>query len=231
MKKLMIAAMIPLAFLLTSCGETKINPNDYLTISYDGYSEAATATASLDANKMVTDFPEAFRLGKDYKQSDVNKVVDQINKSSLGQLSKTEGISNGDEISFSWDKNALSVLESSYKVKWSGYEEIKETVAELPELKKFDPFEDFTPKFEGKSPHIKTTGDYDFVRPDDCEDLLLAIRFLPEHGEYSTGDKLTAKVYLWEFGFNVEDSFDLVEYVKQRFGYEITQTEKEYTVE
>ena len=228
MKKIMIAAMIPLAFLLTSCGEKKINPNDYLTIAYDGYSEAATAVASLDVNKMVTDYPEAFRLGKDYKQSDLNKVVNQINQSALGTLSKTEGISNGDEISFSWDKNALSALEGSYKVKWSGYKDVKETAAGIPELIEYNPFDGFTPEFKGKSPHITTNGDYTFVYPEDCEDLYLAIRYLPEHGEYSTGDKLTARVYVWGAGF--DDSFDVVEFGKN-YGYLITQTEKEYTVE
>lgn len=227
MKKILIAAMIPFTLLLTSCGEKKINPNDYLTIDYDGYSEAATAVASLDANKMVTDYPEAFRLGKDYKQSDLNKVVNQINQSALGTLSKTEGISNGDEISFSWDKDALSALEGSYKIKWSGYKEIKETVADLPELIKYDPFDGFTPTFVGKSPHIKTDGGYTLIHPNDSE-LCLAIRYLPENGEFSTGDKMTAKVYFWGAGF--DDNFDVVEMSKE-YGFLITQTEKEYTVE
>lgn len=84
-KRLIITAILPLAFLLTSCGgtkgakaevnpndsvkvehtDTKINPNDYVKIEYTGYSNDATATFSLDASKMVTDYPEAFRLGRD----------------------------------------------------------------------------------------------------------------------------------------------------------------------
>ena len=229
MRRLIIAAMIPLTLLLTSCGEKKINPNDYLTISYEGYSEDATATASLDANKMVTDYPEAFRLGKDYAQSDLNKVVEQINQSVLGTLSKTEGISNGDEISFSWDENALAALEDNYKIKWSGYEEIKENVSGLSELKKIDPFENYQPEFQGESPHITTVGDYDFLRVDDNEDMQrIVYRYLPEHGEFSTGDTLTVKLYFWNVGF--DESVDVVEYGKKH-GYLITQTEKEYTIE
>ncbi len=228
MKKIFIAAMIPFTLLLTSCGEKKINPNDYVSIEYSGYSEDATATVSLDATRMVSDYPAAFLLGKDYKQSDLNKVVEQINKSTLGQLSKAEGLSNGDEITFSWDENALSALEDSFKIKWSGYQDVKETVSDIPELIEFDPFANFTPQFAGKSPHIKTDGDYGFVQPEGCDDLLLAIRYLPEHGEYATGDKLTAKVYVWSAGF--DDNFDVVSFAKE-YGYLITQIEKEYTVE
>lgn len=229
MKRIMIAAMIPLTLLLTSCGEKKINPNDYLTISYEGYSEDATATASLDANKMVTDYPEAFRLGKDYAQSDLNKVVEQINQSALGTLSKTEGISNGDEISFSWDENALSALEDSYKIKWSGYEGIKETVSGLDELKKIDLFENFQPRLKGSSPHITTDGDYDYVQVDDCEEMHhIVYRYLPEHTEFATGDTITVKLCIWRFGF--DESTDVVEYAKH-YGYLITETEKEYTIE
>ena len=239
MKKLMIAAMIPLAFLLTSCGEKKINPNDYLTIAYDGYSEAATAVASLDVNKMVTDYPEAFRLGKDYKQSDLNKVVNQINQSALGTLSKTEGISNGDEISFSWDKNALSALEGSYKVKWSGYKDVKETAAGIPELEKLNPFDYFTLSFEGtpqkrtlyfdSSKFIGSPLDND-VRDKSGMNYYLSFQKSDNERNYKVGDTVTIKFIVMDRVLNKPSDEDPIELCKQS-GYLITQTEKEYTVE
>ena len=243
MKRLIIAAMIPLAFLLTSCGEKKINPNDYLTIAYDGYSEAATAVASLDANKMVTDYPEAFRLGKDYKQSDLNKVVNTINQSALGTLSKTEGISNGDEISFSWDKNALSALEGSYKVKWAGYKDVKETAAGIPELEKLNPFDYYSLTFKEKpqnkrSIHVdqtalehqyeslctnvrKNSGDYFYLHFE-------VLNYQPD--DYNVGDKIKVRFGVMDRVLNKFTDEDVVELCKQN-GYLITQTEKEYTVE
>ena len=233
--------MIPLALLLTSCGEKKINPNDYLTIAYDGYSEAATAVASLDANKMVTDYPEAFRLGKDYKQSDVDKVVNTINQSSLGTLSKTEGISNGDEISFSWDKNALSALEGSYKIKWAGYKDVKETAAGIPELEKLNPFDYVEVSFDGKSPHIVASFDImQFVNEynDFMEDVKkksgmtrsVYFDYVDFKEEYATGDKILVRFSVYNRATSKFTDEDVVELCKQN-GYLITQTEKEYTVE
>ena len=242
MKKLMIAAMIPLAFLLTSCGEKKINPNDYLTIAYDGSSGNATAVASLDANKMVTDYPDAFRLGKDYKQSDLNKVVNTINQSALGTLSKTEGISNGDEISFSWDKNALSALEGSYKVKWSGYKDVKETATGIPELEKLNPFDYLDVSFQGKTPHITSQIDptrfwteYDSLLNDikSKSGMVYTVNFesVEFKPEYSKGDKLKVQFSVYNRATSkFTDEEDVVELCKQS-GYLITQTEKEYTVE
>lgn len=241
MKRLIIAAMIPLAFLLTSCGEKKINPNDYLTIVYDGYSEAATATVSLDVNKMIADYPGAFKLGKNYSQSDLNKVIDSISKSTLGQLSKTEGISNGDEISFSWDKNALSALEGSYKIKWSGYKEIKETVSDLPELEKLNPFDYVKVSFDGKSPHIvasfdisQFTNEYNAfmedVKTKSGMTRSVYYDFVDFKEEYASGDKILVRFRVYNRATSKFNDEDVVELCKSS-GYLITQTEKEYTVE
>ena len=243
MKRLIIAAMIPLAFLLTSCGEKKINPNDYLTIVYDGYSEAATATVSLDVNKMIADYPGAFKLGKNYSQSDLNKVIDSISKSTLGQLSKTEGISNGDEISFSWDKNALSALEGSYKIKWSGYKEIKETVSDLPELEKLNPFDYYSLTFKETSQNKRSIvvdqtaleNQYESLcanvrkNSEDCFYLSFeVVDYQPDN--YNVGDKIKVRFGVMDRVLNTFTDEDVVEICKQN-GYLITQTEKEYTVE
>lgn len=244
MKRLIIAAMIPLALLLTSCGEKKINPNDYLTITYDGSSGDATAVASLDANKMVTDYPDAFRLGKDYKQSDLNKVVDQINQSALGTLSKSEGISNGDEISFSWDKNALSALEGSYKIKWSGYKDIKETASGIPELEELNPFDYFNLSFLEKSDDKdKRTIYVDQTALENekaalCTDVkeksgmnyYLWFQVIDTRQEFTIGDKITVRFIVMDRVLNKPSEEDVVELCKKS-GYLITETEKEYTVE
>lgn len=241
MRKLMIAAMIPLALLLTSCGEKKINPNDYLTITYDGASGGATAVASLDANKMVTDYPDAFRLGKDYKQSDLNKVVDQINQSTLGTLSKSEGISNGDEISFAWDKNALSALEGSYKIKWSGYKDIKATASGIPELEELNPFDYIDVSFKGESSKFTVSADPSRFWSkyakliDDVEKqsgMLRTINFDCKNPkqEYAAGEKLILQFRVYDRSSSKFNDEDVVELCKKS-GYLITETEKEYTVE
>lgn len=241
MKRLIIAAIIPLAFLLTSCGEKKINPNDYVTIEYSGYSEDATATVSFDADKMVTDYPDAFLLDKNYSQSDLNEVVDQINKTALGQLSKAEGISNGDEVTLSWDKNALSALESNYKVKWSGYKDIKETASGIPELKKFNPFDYLDISFEGKSPHITVNyntlnflSESEVIRAavEKQSGMLRSVNFDINHDniEYTTGDKITVVFRVYDRASSKFNDEDVVKLCKES-GYLITQTEKEYTVE
>ena len=239
MKKLIIAVIIPLALLLTSCGEKKINPNDYLTIDYDGYSEAATAVASLDANKMVTDYPEAFRLGKDYKQSDLNKVVNQINQSALGTLSKTEGISNGDEISFSWDKNALSTLEGSYKIKWSGYKDVKETATGISELEKLNPFDYYDISFQGTAQKMTLSQDTSKfmelpldsdIREKSGMCYYPSFQIVDYQPNYKKGDTITVRFVIMDRGLNKPSDEDPIEICKKS-GYLITQTEKEYTVE
>lgn len=122
MKKRIIAAILPLALLLASCSKAKakINPNNYISINFGGTSSSGTAEYTFDAKQMVMDNPEAFGLKSGYSQTELDGVVSKLTSAGIGQLSKSEGVTNGDEVSFSWNESALKALESDYNIKWEG---------------------------------------------------------------------------------------------------------------
>ncbi len=243
MKKRMITAILPLALLLTACGKakTKINPNDYISINFGGTASSGTAEYTFDAKKMVEDNPEAFGLKSGYSQTELDGVVGKLTSAGIGKLSKSEGVTNGEEVSFSWDENVLKSLEGDYSIKWDGASTYKVTVENLPDLVEVNPFDYVEPLYEGESPHISFGCDYNKfeekyydlyqkVQKNSSNILTVGFQVVEDNSEHQTGDILTVKFSVWSRLDSVYTDDDVVELCKEA-GYLITQTEKEYTIE
>lgn len=114
----------------------EINLNEYLTVSFNGYDTAGSATAKFDTER----FQEEYR-GK-LRSSFVSDYLDW-------SLDPIKNLSNGDLVQLSWDCEDEDVLSRyGYKLK---HEDASYTVEGLKEITTFDPFEGVDVIFDGIS--------------------------------------------------------------------------------
>lgn len=172
-----IAAAMALSAVLTSCGKTSIDLNDYIVAEYSGYDTMATLEYNLDVDSMISDNPEAFGLEDNYDILDYAGVFDNICDTLEGEADKTEGLSNGDKIKISWDKSSIKDLEEKYPVKLSASTySIK--VEGLEEIQEIDLFEYVSVSFSGMAPNATVS--------------VTASKNLPVTGLTFTADKMNA---------------------------------------
>lgn len=137
--------------------------------------------------------------------------VDALEEYVSISLDNREGLSNGDEISYTWDveEDFSQYLKCKVKYKDSTYE-----VSGLQEVGMFDPFADLMVSFEGFAPNGRVEYDYSGAELStydfDC-DYYSGLR---------NGDVI--KIYIDE---------DCVEYCAENLGKVPSALEKDYTVE
>lgn len=102
-KVILCAAVFSIALLVTGCGRTKVDLNDYLTLECEGYDTVGKADFTFDYEKLIDDNPKAFGLSKDYSDEDYLGVLLSIDSYIDGDLDKTDSLSNGDTVTFKWD--------------------------------------------------------------------------------------------------------------------------------
>ncbi len=219
MKSKFIATGIIAASMLTimsGCGRTDINMNDYLTISYEGYDTIGTASYSIDVEKLISDNYEAFGI-EEGDELEALAVFEDIDDLISGELDKKENLTNGDKITFKWDDSNKEDIEDDFKVRLT-FEDKTATIDSLEKAQKINPFDYFQLSFEGTAPNgcaVKTVD----------EKLPVNIFFeLDKDSNLNIGDKI--KVTASSSGNADDFAAECL-----RNGYIITETEKEYTVE
>ncbi len=227
-KKLVIlAAGVLSAFALTACGKTKIDLDQYVELKYEGYDTIGTATYEFDYKHFRRDFEEDLKLtkeGEDERREmkeaaealGLGKSEPELLATYLkGELDKTEGLSNGDEVTFKWDIDEDEVLER-FKVELT-YSDIVSTVEGLEEAEAFDPFAEFTLNFTGMAPNGRAETNYN-----NNSGVPLSYE-VSQYDGLSNGDVVTVSIS----GYGD----DVVKYCVENYGKIPTVTEKEYTVE
>ena len=209
------------AMLLTACGRTEINVNDYLSAETKGANSRGSVEWTLNTAAMVTANPEAFRLKDNASLTDISAVTEKINANLYGAFDKAEALSNGDTVNFVWDTSNVKVLEKAYKVKLLT-ENYPVTISGLPELQQYDPFEYITIEYledgDGVQPIIRIADDIPFR-------LNYAVR---QDGTLHIGDSFIVEVSRKIDGRDLTQQ-DLADFLLEQ-GFEITQSEKEYLV-
>ena len=121
----------------------KIIPlSEYVTYSVDGYSDQAEVKYKLDYDKLLNDYPEIEGVSRE-----------QIEGMIGGQWNKTNNISNGDEIVFTWVENdELAKVEEDNNVEFK-MDDIVYKVDGLDDQMVIDPFDYINVIFEGTSPY------------------------------------------------------------------------------
>ena len=153
-KKYLIAgALLSLsAVLLTACGSTKINLNDYVVVTYDGYETVGKARADVDVEKMISDHPEAFNLKGTPSELEKAAVEVALDGSIRGSLDKSDGLKNGDTVNWTWNNGDLTGISEKYPVTFT-FENTSYTASGFKQAETFDPFEKIKVVFDGTAPN------------------------------------------------------------------------------
>ena len=213
-----IAAIVAVILIVTNITST-INLNDFVTIEVDGYNGYGTAFISVDWDAMEAKYGDKVKFSKEAKEGlgafggflDGISAFDSLRASVDVSLDTDEGLSNGDEIHYTWDVDDELFQYVSCKLK---YTEGTYTVEGLKEAETFDPFADLTVTFEG----ISTNGE-------------LNMEYAGE--ELNPYDFSCDTAYGLANGDTVTITLDdyLVEYCLMELGKIPSAMEKTYTVE
>ena len=152
MKKILLKISAPVlaAAVLTGCGRAEIDPNDYLEYSFSGLDTAAAADFNINYEKMVADHPKAFGI-KDTDSRAAESAVENLEEYLGGAPDRSDMLSNGDTVTFEWERGNIGRLEDKYRIKLSVSDK-KITVDGLEEAVRFDPFEYIDIDYSGVEP-------------------------------------------------------------------------------
>ena len=212
---LKLSALLLTSAVLAGCGRAEIDPNNYLEFSFSGLDTAATADFSIDYEKMVTDNLRAFGIKKLDDENGTESAVSALEDCLSGAPDKASMLSNGDTITFEWDRSCIEKLEDKYKIRLSLTDK-EITVSDLREAEHFDPFDFLDLEYSGVAPNGELTLSFD----------KLPVKNVPfstrRTSGLSNGDKVKVR-----FGSGSED-----EITKECFGqgYIPDSFEKVYTV-
>lgn len=201
------------AIVLVVTHKTKINLNDYVTVSFEGYDSYGKASVDFDYDQYYDDLMNASSSFKRAYNNDnaLSLFTDyyKMTESFDYSLDKKEGLSNGDTVtlSFEYDDEAAS----NFKLKFVG-KETEYTVEGLKEVKKIDPFEGVTVKFSGTSPNA-----YAEIEKNNSDSVYSHIYYdISKSSGIKIGDKITVTVS------------NNPEYFVEDYGCTFITTSKEY---
>ena len=205
--------------------KTKVNLDQYVTVSFDGYDGYGKALVKFDKDAYLKDYKKKIKLKKsgNFLQDSLTKnygAAELLYDFYIDGNWKIEGdssdgkLKNGETVKLSWGFNQEE-LEEQFKVKFTSKgTEFK--VEGLKDVQLFDAFKDFDYKFTGISPEgaveWKGTGDMDGSK---------GYYFTVEPSmDLKNGDKVKVKI-------EPANPESLI----QKYGIAPKETEKEITVE
>ena len=139
------------ALLLSSCGSSAtIDLNNYLEIIPTGYDGYGSASYKIDYDRLYSEHVSSFGINKKSTEADIDTAKRLIRSCIEGTLDKSEKLSNGEAVTFTWEETDLATLEAKFdiKLKHSAY---TQKISDLMTLEPFDPFEGLEVHFEGFS--------------------------------------------------------------------------------
>lgn len=223
-KSLAVMAIAASAFLLTGCGTTTIDLNQYVELKVEGYSGEASAYADVDDDALENAIVEALDIKTNEEDVDdieslglafleMEKVYDVKNCYEV-YASPEEGLKNGDTVTISADIDEEKLKEYDIKFK---FETVEEKVKGLPEytvISEEELFKDLVVEFVGTAPNAELQ-----IRNTSKNEVIKDIEYYSEQkGEnLDVGDKVFV---------TATDEDDL----KDK-GYVLEAASKEYTVE
>ncbi len=207
--------LIVIVFVAVNSGST-INLDDYLTIEADGYNGYGTAKADIDWDAI-----EAKYGGKvsftDKAKNEYGGFANLVTPAEAMQdyirvkLDQSDGLSNGDEITYIWDVDEDFFKDIKCKIK---YKDGAYSVSGLAEVETFDAFADLEVTFSGVGPDGNIELEYKGMELSESD-----FNCDKESG-LSNGDIVTV---------SIDDS--QLEYCAENFGRVPETMEKEYKVE
>lgn len=149
MRYILLVAMIAAMWMIAGgCGKKQkvLDVNKYLNISFEGYDGYGTMDCIFDDSKIDDDrelLPEDF--------SYYTMVYD------LFSIDETSGLSNGDTVKISWNKDILEELSEKCDKAKLKYDDEEIEVKGLKEVDKIDMFSDLKVEYSGIAPNVSAT--------------------------------------------------------------------------
>lgn len=143
--------LLGLTFLLTACGTTEINMNDYVDVSFSGYEYVGYLSCEVDIKKMMLDNEDSFGFDrKELRKAPGEDVLEDLEESLFVYYDSYTELKNDDKLTFHWgtDEDTLAEIEKEYKVTFL-YEDFDITVSDLEPLTERNVFEYMDVEFSG----------------------------------------------------------------------------------
>lgn len=208
--------------LFTGCGTVTVDMNKYMKIVTEGYDSFGTAYYTFDREAFLKDYSSKIKINRDYSSqfegtlSMGEKPAEiMLDLHTWPQLSKTNGLCNGDYITLSWE-GMNEQLEEYFNCKFS-YNDMNYEVSGLEKIDTFDPFEYIRVEFSGVSPN----GEVNII-PDYNREEMQYLEFgVSQAMNLQLGDTITVTASFRDDIYSFVDKFNILP----------AQTEKTYTVE
>lgn len=206
-------------FILTR--PVTIHPGDYLTVNFEGYNTIGEASFQLDEEAFYQDYAGKIEIQKEIPFGNLisdEEICDTFFQDCVsGSLNSASGLSNGDEVTFTWNCDDIAA-EENYGVRLV-YEDLTFTVEGLEEAQTVDPFADIELAFTGVAPY----GEAAVVSTsEDMDTYYLEYDIEPFEG-LRNGDTVTVSL---PQAASPEDK----DYYLRTYGVIFEETQKEYTV-
>lgn len=239
-KAVIVVALVVVLGIVLSIGlklSKKINLDKYVEVSYEGYDSLGNASWSFNYEKFDKDYGKKIKINrskliKELKEEGIDpksvvgqeyiketKPVDIIRGMVRGSLDKSNNLTNGDEIVFTWNIDEDEDYNDYINYKISYSEDIKFKVSGLEQLGSFDPFSGIELKYSGIAPNGSAELD---IKNKSGVYGDIGYRVEPQYG-LSVGDTVVVSAYAYYD--------DLAEYTAREYGVIPSATEKEYTVD
>jgi len=231
------AVVVILVAVLALTHKTTVNLSNYITVTTEGYEGYGKASYEFDYEQFLEDYSGKLKFTssgkKEYKDS--FDELDSLGLSALGDaisgeispesvialaaeysgsLDKTDGLSNGDVVTFTWDIDKEEI-EKAIKCKIK-CDDVETTVENLDEISTIDLFKNVEVTFSGTAPdgYVSVTepGTYDGISYD-----------ADVYNDVTNGDVITVTASTYS-------SLGLEQYCIENFGGIPAETTKEYTV-
>lgn len=130
--------------MLSGCGARKVNLNDCIDYSFEGWDGYGEVVSSVDDTLLRT------AMGTESLFSDYLDICSKIE----GNWDVTEDLCNGDEITYKWniDKEDIKAIKKKYKIKLE-YKDFTVTVKDLKDVSEFDVRDGLDVSFSGVAPN------------------------------------------------------------------------------
>ena len=215
-KSIAVAAVSIMCCLLTSCGKTEINVNNYLTTEVNGYDGNGYAGWNVDLGQLVKDNYQAFGLKDGYSVIEYQNVVNKLKDNMNASYDKSEDLSNGDSVKLTWDTTKFDTIESDFKIKLLT-KDVDITVSDLQEVEELNVFDHIKLQYTGTAPNATAIVDNKALMD---MNLPQTVRFEVTPSEnLNNGDTVTVKLTQ-----GTDEAF-------LNSGYRLTETEHKFTVE
>lgn len=231
-----VVALIAI-IIIAVCHKPTIKLNKYISVEFNGYDTLGRATAAIDWDSIEEDYGKKIKvnkkalkkdmkeqLGLDYGDFVSEDLVDEylsengvalLQECVYGSLDKTNDLSNGDEVTFSWecpDEEVERYLGCKLKYSDETFE-----VAGLESVGTFNPFDGVTIAYSGTAPNGSASVEYPYD-----EDYFYYLNYsFDKRDGLSNGDTIKVTVSI----SGSEENF------VENYGMVPSPTEQTYTVE